>query len=767
MSSRAKSAAKRLTVVALNSDSSHSQAHTQGDPIRFPVGTSESEEQVCSHIGPNTPLRKSTHRSGAPMGNLDMLKKQLQRELSSGYRDLKDFLPSSVYASIAGVDAERIRAYLAKTTCYSIANRCWSVLPRDTSAKTSFLEKELYKPFTKIISSILRNFGVDSARVQNTHDQFMTHLEDYLEVYVDDDDNEVKSKTAPDLCVMGTGNTFRPKVKGDTHPSYFRCVSPVEIKTTRMMKSLSFEDITLQVAVYARQCFTHQANRFLTCAVVATEERFHLFVFDRAGTMRTIAFNLHDEAATFVRVIIGISSFNSHNLSTFDPDIKFLGCNSDHLEMNLKDYISVGGNGRCSYQIVLNGKPFARKAIRGRGTRCWLGTIVPTNVHVTVKESWRSKDRKPEWELLLEAVGLDGVCQMVAYTDDETTSISKFRSIIIQDFEFAPGEMDRIFTRVVLEAYGPPIHYFETPLQVLYAFRDAVAGHRALWIKNILHRDVSIHNILIGKEDARAGNRGVLIDLDMAINVTAYTPSKNPRTGTRAFQSVITLRPDARMIPQDHRDDLESFYYVLLWICSLFISPRKLVNKAVLQDLEAPEDRSCADFKRSVLSGVRALMSPWFIDTVFMNLLKTLGKILDGWISDKIDALDDANAQFPSINEIRVAIGSRDHDLFIQKIDDTIEALLNDKNDFGNSTGVDLRGEETVDLNDDAIFAPVIDNQATISYGNTAGNKRERSSDPGDELEDHTKRAHFEDDVPSAGISHLQITDTGSSGDGA
>lgn len=192
--------------------------------------------------------------------------------------------------------------------------------------------------------------------------------------------------------------------------------------------------------------------------------------------MRTIAFNLHDEAATFVRVIIGISSFNSHNLSTFDPDIKFLGCNSDHLEMNLKDYISVGGNGRCSYQIVLNGKPFARKAIRGRGTRCWLGTIVQTNVHVTVKESWRSKDRKPEWELLLEAVGLDGVCQMVAYTDDETTSISKFRSIIIQDFEFAPGEMDRIFTRVVLEAYGPPIHYFETPLQVLYAFRDAVAG---------------------------------------------------------------------------------------------------------------------------------------------------------------------------------------------------------------------------------------------------------------------------------------------------
>jgi hypothetical protein len=94
-------------------------------------------------------------------------------------------------------------------------------------------------------------------------------------------------------------------------------------------------------------------------------------------------------------------------------------------------------------------------------------SIAATNVHVTVKESWLSKNQKSEWEFLLEAVGLDGVCQMVAYTDDETISISKFCSIIIRDFEFAAGEMDRVFTRVILEAYGPEIHYFRTPLQVL------------------------------------------------------------------------------------------------------------------------------------------------------------------------------------------------------------------------------------------------------------------------------------------------------------
>lgn len=44
----------------------------------------------------------------------------------------------------------------------------------------------------------------------------------------------------------------------------------------------------------------------------------------------------------------------------------------------------------------------------------------------------------------------------------------------------------------------------------------ASIGHRILWEAGILHRDVSINNVLIGKPNAEAGNRGVLIDWDMA-----------------------------------------------------------------------------------------------------------------------------------------------------------------------------------------------------------------------------------------------------------
>jgi hypothetical protein len=229
----------------------------------------------------------------------------------------------------------------------------------------------------------------------------------------------------------------------------------------------------------------------------------------------------------------------------------------------------------------------------------------------------------------------------------------------------------------------------------------------------------------------------------------------------------MTLRPDAHMVLQDHRDDLESFFYFLLWICSLFVAPRKLINKAILRKLEAPEDGTCADFKCSLLIGVRRLMSPWFIDTVFMDLLRTLGKILDGWVRIKIEALDDISPTFPSIKRIRADVGTSDHDLFLQKIDAAIESLLSDQSDFGHSKGANLRGQETVDLDDDAISAPVLDNQASVSYGNVADNKRGRSPERDNESEDYTKKAHLEDDSPSTVISHLQITNTGSSADEA
>jgi hypothetical protein len=66
---------------------------------------------------------------------------------------------------------------------------------------------------------------------------------------------------------------------------------------------------------------------------------------------------------------------------------------------------------------------------------------------------------------------------MVAYEETQFTT-AKHRGIDLLSFVDAPNPMfhDRIFSRTTLQAYGDPIDKFETRLQLLYAFRDAIAG---------------------------------------------------------------------------------------------------------------------------------------------------------------------------------------------------------------------------------------------------------------------------------------------------
>jgi len=56
----------------------------------------------------------------------------------------------------------------------------------------------------------------------------------------------------------------------------------------------------------------------------------------------------------------------------------------------------------------------------------------------------------------------------------------------------------------------------------------ASAGHERLFDVGVLHRDISPNNILFGKPNAKAGERGVLIDLDMAILVSSLTSQSPP-----------------------------------------------------------------------------------------------------------------------------------------------------------------------------------------------------------------------------------------------
>lgn len=134
----------------------------------------------------------------------------------------------------------------------------------------------------------------------------------------------------------------------------------------------------------------------------------------------------------------------------------------------------------------------------------------------------------------------------------------------------------------VLSPLGRRLSTFQTREELLQALRDAIKGHRSL-LQNarILHRDFSADNIVIVDDTSLNTPKGVLIDLDSALDLEVG-PNRRQITGTRAFMSIGILRKRSHT----YRHDLESFLYVFL---STVIANR---------NLDLPGDSKLHDWSR-------------------------------------------------------------------------------------------------------------------------------------------------------------------------
>lgn len=122
---------------------------------------------------------------------------------------------------------------------------------------------------------------------------------------------------------------------------------------------------------------------------------------------------------------------------------------------------------------------------------------------------------------------------------------------------------NRVHTRLVT-VKGRPIKTFATYLELLLTFHDAITCHRALLRHGVLHRDISLTNILIPLTPRSDSARGMLIDLDLALCLgSSADGTAHHRTGTMEFMAIGALSRE----PHTYRHDLESFFYVFLWLC--------------------------------------------------------------------------------------------------------------------------------------------------------------------------------------------------------
>jgi serine/threonine protein kinase len=93
-------------------------------------------------------------------------------------------------------------------------------------------------------------------------------------------------------------------------------------------------------------------------------------------------------------------------------------------------------------------------------------------------------------------------------------------------------------------------------------------GHQSLRKAGILHRDISMNNVLVNEKD----NSGFLIDLDRAIREKRLkTSGARDKTGTKVFMAVGALSGQQHSFMHD----LESFFWVLFWICIHYSEPKE------------------------------------------------------------------------------------------------------------------------------------------------------------------------------------------------
>ncbi|KAL7793734.1 hypothetical protein V8C37DRAFT_378051 [Trichoderma ceciliae] len=169
-----------------------------------------------------------------------------------------------------------------------------------------------------------------------------------------------------------------------------------------------------------------------------------------------------------------------------------------------------------------------------------------------------------------------------------------------QSVKSADTETNRIHVLLVYKGYGPLIYKASSPKALLEALESCIRAHESLrLLSQYLHRDISINNLLT-KEDGPDGRRGILIDFDLAIKEQRIKHSgAKGKTGTRSFMAIRVLMGEQHSFMHD----LESFFWVLFWICVHYVGPNKTRHKtSSFNNWNTMCDRELAGAKMIVIS---------------------------------------------------------------------------------------------------------------------------------------------------------------------
>jgi hypothetical protein len=443
-----------------------------------------------------------------------------------------------------------------------------------------------------------------------------------------------------------------PNASMDSKCRWSHILIPGELKSNASADKAS--QAWLDLGRYAREVLAAQDSRRFVLGFTLCGPCMRLWTFDRLGGIASEQFDINEDGLQFVSAMLGFLWMNDEQLG-FDPTIVTVGD---------KQYIEIK-RGNDIERLVIDQVIKRVPCVAGRATTCWKAYQEDDpSTPLVVKDSWQYPEREEEGELLREATEKD-VMNVARYFHHETVRVGgqdddiranvrkglditkatnykpekpmpppsttgrrasrrdgsssaagRKRSSSCTRMPLPPSKRtcssspvkraieNRVHRRVVVRDYGKAIYKASSQISLLAAFERCIEGYESLHTQaGMLQRDISLNNLMVNEDDGNPSWPAFLIDLDLAINEQREKSSgARGKTGTRAFMAIGVLLDDEQ---HSFMHDLESFFWVLFWICLHYDGPGKDIGSTEFECWNFESDGKLAGSKKSVIDDER------------------------------------------------------------------------------------------------------------------------------------------------------------------